>query len=145
MVPRSIRRVGLGLIVTSLTLSASGGAVAAPETNNHLASGATEAAAASRARVSLDTAVTRARYRMRTSGRGSAGAYEAANPAQQLYATFSLEGITLQRAEAANTAWKWSLSLATYGYGPRMREIENAAIVALANRIECRRGPLTEW
>ncbi len=62
------------------------------------------------------------------------------NPAQLLQARFTARGIDISGAQT-----RWSLALAGFGYASRMTVVEPVAPVSAANRVEYRRGALTEW
>ena len=87
----------------------------------------------------LQEAVEKSRYRIREQEPGSA--YGSSNPAQELRGRFTQSGVTVTSAGP----WQWGMSLRGYGYGERMRAVQPARLVASGNRIEYRRGPLTEW
>ncbi|MDQ3258933.1 MAG: FG-GAP repeat protein [Acidobacteriota bacterium] len=117
----------------------------------------------------LREAVERSRYRI--SGQESAplpNSYQAMNPAQAFSATFTDAGLRVQphsasvKAESADSelsasavaesaqaeavaGWQWGMTLRGYGYGEQMQEVAPAALEAADNRIEYRRGELTEW
>lgn len=67
---------------------------------------------------------------------GAAVRYVAPNRAQDLRATFSADGVSI---EPRTEAGRWSWGLALEGFGPA------AEVVAKDNRIELRRRGLTEW
>ena len=109
----------------------------------------------------LREAVERSRYRISEQESAAVpGGYQAMNPAQAFSATFAKAGLRVQphiasvkaesaaaeSAQAASAAgWQWGMSLRGYGYGERMQEATPATLVAADNRIEYRRGELTEW
>jgi len=109
----------------------------------------------------LREAVERSRYRISEQESAAVpGGYQAMNPAQAFSATFTDAGLRVQphiasvkaesaaaeSAQAASAAgWQWGMSLRGYGYGERMQEATPATLVAADNRIEYRRGELTEW
>jgi hypothetical protein len=68
------------------------------------------------------------------------GGFRAENPQQELSAEFTGQGI-----EVRSGAAQWGLALRGYGYGDSLRAASEAAPQASANRVEYRRGPLTEW
>ncbi len=70
----------------------------------------------------------------------SMGALSAQNPAQELEADFTRQGMDVRSGQA-----HWRLALAGYGYGDRLEKVEGAAPQTQANRVEYRRGPLVEW
>jgi len=117
----------------------------------------------------LREAVERSRYRISEQERAAvSGGYEAMNPAQAFSATFTDAGLCVQphsasvKAESADSeltasaepevvdaesvaGWQWGMTLRGYGYGEQMQEVAPAAQAAADNRIEYRRGELTEW
>jgi hypothetical protein len=62
------------------------------------------------------------------------------NTAQSLTARFSLEGVEVGTGEGL-----LRLTLSAWGYGERLRVVEPARPQAVENRVEYRRGLLTEW
>src|SRR5262249_13954253 len=72
--------------------------------------------------------------------------YEAWNPQEQLHAEFAREGMSVAGRAEAGQAGPWArLVLKGYGYGQELQEALPPALVASGNRIEYRRGTLTEW
>ncbi|MFZ0285493.1 MAG: FG-GAP repeat protein [Terriglobales bacterium] len=65
---------------------------------------------------------------------------QADNPEQRLLCTFGSSGIEVRTGQAT-----WQLKLERYGYETAMRTVPNAVPQADRNRIEYRRGILTEW
>jgi hypothetical protein len=65
---------------------------------------------------------------------------EATNPAQKLTTGFTSEAVELRMGSA-----RWVLALYGYGHGNALTMVEPVAPSASANRVEYRRGPLTEW
>ena len=70
---------------------------------------------------------------------------EAENPAHRLRATFASGSVSVASLETARDSWTWSLALIGYGYGEKLLAPEPPDIVASDNRIEYRRGEITEW
>lgn len=66
--------------------------------------------------------------------------FHAANPNHALVADFTPQGVDLR----AGTA-RWALALSGYGYGQALSSVTTVAPQASANRVEYRRGALTEW
>ena len=62
------------------------------------------------------------------------------NPNQSLVVDFSPDGIAVEAGAA-----HWGLNPRGYGYGQTLRTVSPALPQATANRIEYRRGMLTEW
>ncbi len=115
-------------------------ATAMPMTTATAARGQTELPPALRA------AVEKSRYRIRPPERAAdAGAYHAANPAQELRAGFSRAGLSVRPHTTPAKTWQWGMQLQGYGYGERMQRVAPAEPVVADNRIEYRRGALTEW
>jgi sugar lactone lactonase YvrE len=85
----------------------------------------------------LRQAFERARYALQDSGHGS---YRGANPAQRL--TLEFDG---REARLSHPDGSVSLHLSGYGYGERLRAPAPAALTGAGNRVEYRRGDLTEW
>ena len=94
----------------------------------------------------LRAAVEQSRYRIRPPQQGAeAGTYRAANRAQGLDARFNAAGVSVGPAASSGPPWQWGLQLERSGYGERLEPIASAHLVVEANRIEYRRGALTEW
>ena len=66
--------------------------------------------------------------------------FEAASSQQRLVTDFSSQGVEVR----SGSAW-WGLSLRGYGYGDAIKKVSMAVPHAELNRVEYRRGPLTEW
>ena len=62
------------------------------------------------------------------------------NPAQSCELRFSDKGV-----EVGAGAGRWSLTLSGWGYGDKLNPVERATPMAMGNRVEYRRGLLTEW
>jgi len=69
-----------------------------------------------------------------------AGAFEAENPPQQLSAVFKAGSVRIRTGDAG-----LGMSLLAYGYGDTLRAVQGAVPRASLNRVEYRRGSLTEW
>ena len=85
----------------------------------------------------LRQAFERARYALQDSGQGT---YRGENPAQRLTLEFDGRGAKLSHPDGSV-----SFHLRGYGYGERMREPPAAAAICTGNRVEYRRGDLSEW
>jgi hypothetical protein len=68
------------------------------------------------------------------------GGFRAENPQQGLKAEFTRQGIEVRSGTA-----QWGLALRGYGYGDALRAVTAASPQASANRVQYRRGALTEW
>jgi hypothetical protein len=68
------------------------------------------------------------------------GGYRLDNRKQALSASFLPIGVAIQTGSA-----RWGLALNAYGYGSDLRAVPIVAPQAESNRVEYRRGPLTEW
>jgi trimeric autotransporter adhesin len=62
------------------------------------------------------------------------------NAAQKLRAHFSASGVQVRSAGSV-----WKLALSGYGYGNNLIPLQKAVPSANQNRVEYRRGPVTEW
>ncbi len=62
------------------------------------------------------------------------------NPRHGLTAAFTASGVEVQRGTA-----RWAMTLTGYGSGPSLSPVAPAVPRAQANRVDYRRGPLTEW
>jgi hypothetical protein len=71
-------------------------------------------------------------------------AFIASNPAQRLGARFTSRGVSL-RPEGADASWRSELQLTGLGYGTRLEHPPQATPFAAGNRVELRRGVVTEW
>jgi hypothetical protein len=85
----------------------------------------------------LRQAFARARYSLEDSGHGT---YRGVNPAQRL--TFEF---TQREARLSHPNGSVTFHLTRYGYGDRLRRPASARLFGSANRVEYRRGDLTEW
>ncbi|MFZ1008448.1 MAG: FG-GAP repeat protein [Candidatus Sulfotelmatobacter sp.] len=68
------------------------------------------------------------------------GAVTADNARQKLAANFTVHGV-----EVRSGRQYWTMVLQSYGYGDTLRSVIAAAPKASLNRVEYRRGELTEW
>lgn len=66
--------------------------------------------------------------------------FSAKNTKHDLSADFTAKGVQVQTGNS-----RWGLSLSSYGYGERLRAVKSAAPDAMDNRVEYRRGAVTEW
>jgi FG-GAP repeat len=71
---------------------------------------------------------------------GQGGNFHASNAQHNLALDFTAEGVAVH---SGNSLWR--LALRGYGYGPAIRTVSATAPQASFNRVEYRRGPLTEW
>jgi len=62
------------------------------------------------------------------------------NPQQQLSAQFGAGGVRVRQGGAS-----WAIAVRAYGYGDASRPMPSAVPIAQQNRVEYRRGLLTEW
>ena len=72
-------------------------------------------------------------------------AYQAPNRVQNLRIYFTRAGIRVIPRTETTPGWQWGLSLTGYGYAGDVKPVAAADLSASANRIEYRRGALTEW
>jgi hypothetical protein len=77
-----------------------------------------------------------AAYRARSSG----GGIEAENARNKFAVKFTPRGLDLHRGSR-----RWRLDVRNYGYGGALKAVQTASPEANYNRIEYRRGTLTEW
>jgi hypothetical protein len=75
-------------------------------------------------------------YHVRTTRNG----LEAANSHGALTTRFTSAGVQLTTGTL-----RWAMTLRGYGYGDSIKSVAKASPQANANRVEYRRGPLTEW
>jgi len=92
--------------------------------------------AAAQAKISATLGRDMPNYFVKATGSG----LEATNRGQKLTTRFTSEGM-----EVRNGAARWGLALRGYGYGNALATVKAVAPQASANRVEYRRGPLTEW
>jgi len=64
----------------------------------------------------------------------------AENPTQKMRAYFGTSGVQVRTAGAV-----WKVALRSYGYGDALTAVPKATPSASLNRVEYRRGPVTEW
>ena len=81
----------------------------------------------------------------RVSKPGEVLALQAANREQAYRTTFRPEGIEIVPRSQAEASWRLGVSVVAYGYEGDVRPIEAAAPQASKDRVEYRRGALTEW
>ncbi|MGB6845256.1 MAG: hypothetical protein WBE09_10190 [Candidatus Acidiferrales bacterium] len=74
------------------------------------------------------------------SARNFGSRFDTENPANHMTASFSTEGVDLQRHHA-----HWGMKLVGYGYDGNVMRSAGAAPHAVANRVEYSRAGLTEW
>jgi|GEM_PF-2342897 len=72
-------------------------------------------------------------------------AYQAPNRAQNLRAYFTNEGVRVIPRTNRAASWEWGMQLTGFGYQGTLQSPARARLVANGNRIEYRRGNLTEW
>ncbi len=76
---------------------------------------------------------------------GLSAAYQAPNRAHNLRAYFTPTGIRIIPRAVDSAAWEWGLTLTDYGCEGAVQPVPPAGLSAQGNRIEYRRGNLTEW
>jgi hypothetical protein len=100
---------------------------------------------------SLSEAMSTARYAVQwsknTPWKASPGAFYANNPAQQMTAFFTPNGIHLRAKTARDKqGWKVGMKLSAYGYGENLEPVAAGEVKVQNNRVEIRRqNGLTEW
>ncbi|MBN1866804.1 FG-GAP repeat protein, partial [Candidatus Sumerlaeota bacterium] len=74
------------------------------------------------------------------------GVFEARNDAQGFLARFSPEGLTvLPAGESTASPWRWAMRLEGFGWAGDVRPVAAAQVESSSEKIEYRRGALTEW
>ena len=68
------------------------------------------------------------------------GGFDASNPSQNFKIRFTARGVQTQ---AGTTRWR--MALRSYRYGDALKTFASSAPSAHLNRVEYRRGPITEW
>jgi trimeric autotransporter adhesin len=119
----------------SVNGTGSGKAVAASADNEVAANGATLPV---EARTAISAAVGQDDHSYEITSR--AGAFAAENKPQQLSATFKAGRVQIRTGDA-----DFGMALLSYGYGNALRAVPGAVPHASLNRMEYRRGSLTEW
>jgi len=71
--------------------------------------------------------------------------YRADNPTQRFTAHFGAEDVVIVPGGRGEPAWELGLRLTAWGAAHDLKQVEFAHAAAEANRVEYRRGPLTEW
>lgn len=71
--------------------------------------------------------------------------FQARNRAHAMRATFTPGGISVGPLDAADATWRLVFTLTGYGHGNVMAGVPAATPVIAGNRVEYRRGLLTEW
>jgi hypothetical protein len=124
----------LVLLLLTFTVAPAGGAPLPPQLSN--VSGNSE--------VPLDTqfVISRTLGKEKSSYHATpvAGGYRVDNPSQRLNASFLPGGVEIKVGDV-----RWGLALNAYGYGSDLSAVPIVAPQAEANRVEYRRGALTEW
>lgn len=101
-----------------------------------LASGLSTIPEAAESSISAALGKEDARYRVHAAG----AEFRVQNAAQSLGADFTAQGV-----EVRNKSGRWHFALRGYGYGDELRSLQGTAPQSVANRVEYRRGGLTEW
>ncbi len=71
--------------------------------------------------------------------------YRADNPTQRFTAHFGAEDVVIEPIGSGEPAWHLGLRLTSWGAADNLKQVEFAHATAERNRVELRRGPLTEW
>ncbi|MCU0304656.1 MAG: FG-GAP repeat protein [Thermoanaerobaculales bacterium] len=71
--------------------------------------------------------------------------WRAANPTQRFTAQFGAEDVVIEPAGRGEPAWRLGLRLTAWGAAHDLQQVEFASVSTEGNRVEYRRGPLTEW
>jgi len=71
--------------------------------------------------------------------------YRADNPAQRFTAHFGAEDVVIEPSGRGEPAWHLGLRLTAWGSAKNLQPVHPATAFSESNRIEYRRGPLTEW
>ena len=80
-------------------------------------------------------------------GSNGGSAYVTGNPGQNLSFGFDQEGVRVypRRQDADEASWVFGMRLTGYGTPDDIRPVPAAELQAEGNRIEYRRGAITEW
>jgi hypothetical protein len=71
--------------------------------------------------------------------------YRADNPTQRFTAHFGAEDVLISPLGRGEPAWQLGLRLTSWGDADDLQPVQPAGAIADGNRVEYRRGPLTEW
>ena len=71
--------------------------------------------------------------------------WRADNPAQRFTAHFGAEDVVIAGRGSSETSWKLGLRLTAWGAAHDLKQVDFATATAEGNRVEYRRGALTEW
>ena len=71
--------------------------------------------------------------------------WRADNPVQRFTAHFGSEDVALYPRGGGEPAWELGLRLTSWGVAHDLQQVNFATATAYDNRVEYRRGPLTEW
>jgi hypothetical protein len=93
---------------------------------------------------SIQQQIEAERYRITESDRPGT-LFRADNPTQRFTAHFGAEDLVITPRGRAEPAWKLGLRLTAWGTPTDLEQVEFAYATAENNRIQYRRGPLTEW
>ena len=95
---------------------------------------------------SLRSAMERTMYRIDpVKGTGGAAASRATNQAHRLNVSFTSSGVSITSGAVSGASWLWVMDLKSWGYRGSTSPVSPANLSVFENRIEYRRGPLTEW
>lgn len=89
-------------------------------------------------------ALEESRYQPSTARLGGPIVLTASNPQQAYRTTFRRDGIEIV-PQGAGGSWRLSLLVTGYGYEGDVRAVQASVPRAAKERVEYRRGPLTEW
>lgn len=94
----------------------------------------------------MQAQIRKAQYHFTADDADKAETYSANNRRNGFSAKFGREAIEIiPKDSVSNQAWNFRLSVSSYGYGRDMKPVQAAEIAADKNRLEYRRGDLTEW
>ncbi len=89
----------------------------------------------------LNAALNATRYQVNQQD----GAWRAENPAHKLSAQFTPAQVRIAETAAAKPQWQFGMKLSGYGYGDKLSTVEEGALTSNGNRVEIRKGAITEW
>lgn len=90
------------------------------------------------AQAAISSAMGRDDHSFEVSSR--AGKFEAQNTSQQLSTVFKTGSVQIRTGDA-----DWGMALVAYGYGDTLRSVSEATPQVSSNRVEYKRGSLSEW
>ena len=95
--------------------------------------------------MSIQSQIRKASYNVEKAGHGEECVYQAANPRQGYKTQFHKNKIQVGPKGKESPEWNFNMRLTGYGYGENIQPVSEPEIVTEGNRVEYRRGNITEW